>query len=120
MRTRNSVAESAMLSLYENPDFLPPLWRVIYQEAVRGNHVLFENVPQSSYSARAATLSRPGVNTGISENLQITVTRIFRSSSITEMKAIIKGLNRQEKDALFLIYERAINTWKMQLKASLN
>ena len=120
MLTRNPLSENALSSLYEKPDFLPPLWRIIYQEAVRGNHVLFENVPEARYASRTITIGRPGVSKSISKDLSKTVTKIFKSSSITEMKQIINKLNRQEKDVLFLMYERAIVSWKKQLKASLN
>ena len=120
MRMPNTVTENALDRLYQNPDFLPPLWRVIYQEAVRGHHVLFDHVPHGKYSARSLTLSRPGISSGITENLQKAIGSILKAHSITEMKLIIRRLNRQEKDILFFMYERAIRKWQQQLKASLN
>ncbi|SME91637.1 hypothetical protein [Pseudobacteriovorax antillogorgiicola] len=120
MRMLNPTAENVIAHLYTEPDFLPPLWRVIYQEAVRGHHVLFDHVPHGRYASRTLTISRPGIKTGVSENLQKAVSEILKASSITDMKKIIRGLNRQERDILFHMYERAIRRWQDQLKSSLN
>lgn len=120
MRMRNQILENSMFSIYQNPDFLPPLWRVIYQEAIRGHHVLFDHIPQSSYGARTLTLGRPGAQSGLSENILETIADIIKSSSITEMKEIINKLSRQEREVLFFIYQRAIRQWQNKLKSTLN
>jgi hypothetical protein len=106
-----------MLSEYMQS--LSPNWRAIYYEAVRGNHILFE---QSDLNAFAnLDISAPKASEE-QRSIRVikTAARLIASPSLQSMRDEIAPLTLEEKFFLFRIYNRYLSDLKTRVKSSLN
>lgn len=113
-------------SMYENffesnvpPLPLPMVWRVVYNEAIRGNHILFdaEDLKEiEEYFHSPNFKLRPENNTPMAKF----AVRFFGSSDFREMKALIKSLNLEQKAVALILYRRSISVWSDWLKRNLH
>jgi hypothetical protein len=104
--------EGILNEQYERPTFLPPLWRIIFQEAMRGNHILFSKSIQAE-----AELVRPG--TPNDELIEFCV-HLFAASDLRTIKSMIAFLTRDEQRQLFDVYMQQMASIRMENKSSMN
>ncbi len=124
--SRSGASAKASANLYENffeesypPLPLPMIWRVIYHEAVRGNHILWnsDDLASIEHSLQAAQfkIAPTEHDTIIQFMANLTSCGDFR-----ELHNMIKGLPAHQKPVIFLLYRRALAGWHRWLKANLH
>ena len=116
----------ANAAVYENffesnvpPLPLPMVWRVVYNEAIRGNHILFEaedmKAIEEFYHSPEFKL-KPENNTPMAKF----AVKFFGSSDFREMKRLIKDLPLDQKVVALILYRRSISVWQDWLKRNLH
>jgi hypothetical protein len=112
--------------MYENffesnvpPLPLPMVWRVIYNEAIRGNHILFEaeDIKAIEEYYHSPEFKLRSENSGPMARFAV---KFFGSSDFHEMKSLFKALTLEQKAVALILYRRSINVWKDWLKRNLN
>jgi hypothetical protein len=100
---------------------LPPLWQVIYQEAMRGHHLLFKRPDAERYDAE---LSRDSADSWASETLsdelELIVLKIIGCSELKDMVRVVDGLDDETRQRLYVFYRRVLWMWRNYVKERLN
>jgi len=111
------VPESFYLNTYHTRDLLPPMWEIVYQEAIRGNHILFDDadVDPDTIVMQDASFQGDGLT-----KIEDVLVQMLASSDLTQIRAMIAGLSQVERQALFLIYKNLIQATSSMLKAQLH
>ena len=113
-------------SIFENffeqdyaPLPLPMVWRVVYYEAIRGNHILWD---KEDLETIASFYQAPDVRLDAVDQVAMTKfgSKFFQSSDFREMKQLIKMLPTHHKAIAFLLYRRSIGSWQTWLKKNLH
>lgn len=113
------LKESMLLAgMFPENDLLPPFWRVIYYEAIRANHILFNPNDLANFINEPVRGYTPTIkDDGIIERIFVT---LLKCSNITESQLHINqqpyGLRKQ----IFTMYLRYIDSLKANIKQSLN
>ncbi len=114
---RADIAENFFEQNYpESP--LPKLWQIIYQEAIRGNHILFEQNDVERFST--ATLSEQECPKSFETSIEEIICSILYSNNLTQMKAIICSCPFAVRRTIFGVYNWAIKHAGSELKQYLN
>ena len=119
MNLNQTINESTLSKLYEGPSFLSPTWRVIFQEAVRGNHILFDSLPGYQKMTRL-TLHRVQIQDLASRALEEKFAKVLQSDCFSDIQSVIREMTPQQQSLLFVLYKRVIESWKVRHKNSLN
>jgi len=98
---------------------LPPLWQVLYQEAVRGNHMLFRRTDVERYDA---TLINPDMwaDAEIGEDFETLVLRLVGCADLQSMIRVVDSLVDDRRRELYFMYRRIIWVWCNHIKNQLN
>ncbi len=104
--------EGILNEQYSQPSFLPPLWRIIFQEAMRSNHILFSKSVQTE-----AEHYSPGIPND--ELIEFCV-HLFAAPDLRTIKSMIAFLPRDEQKQLFHIYLQQMASIRLQNKSSMN
>lgn len=112
---KHESIDTSIISLYDHPSFLSPLWRVIYQEAMRGHHLLFAE--QKSSPRTRSTLGFTYTKKEL-ENAEDTSVEILQLNQLGLIKKSIDALNEKERLLLFRIYKTQLATWQKRLAQS--
>ncbi|MBC7531615.1 MAG: hypothetical protein H7318_08565 [Oligoflexus sp.] len=112
MNTNTVPYEGILVEQYSQPTFLPPLWRIIFQEAMRGNHMLFTRSIQSE----AALINPDPAN----EELIEFCVHLFAASDLRTIKSMIHLLPRNEQMQLFGVYLQQMQCIREEAKRSMN
>ncbi len=109
-------SEAILAEQYSQPDFLPPLWRVIFQEAMRGHHILFPraivDLMQDPESYR--DLSTPA------KDLEEFCVHLFAAPDLKAIRTMIHFLTIPEQKQLFIIYIQLMKSIREAHKESMN
>lgn len=81
--------ENFIHSTYPNTN-LPPLWQVIYQEAVRGHHLLFNRHDVEQFDREPSSLDK-GAELQIPEEVETIVLHIVECSDLQSMVRVKIG-----------------------------
>jgi hypothetical protein len=108
MKTTVVPYEGILTEQYAQPEFLPPLWRIIFQEAMRGNHMLFSKSIQSE----AALLTPEPAN----EELIEFCVHLFAASDLRTIKSMIHLLPRDEQKQLYCVYLQQMQSIREEAK----
>lgn len=101
---------------YENPMFLTPLWRTIFQEAMRNNHFIFPpQVPLLYERQRSLTLNKYDYS-----QFEETIPLLLKAQNLKDVNDALKDLNQLELVHIFHLYLRVIQEWKLRLHSGLN
>lgn len=114
---RTTQTEGILLEQYAYPDFLPPLWRIIFQEAMRGNHLIFSRSIQVECFEDSIRLPE---NISNDDNLADFCMHLYTAPDLRTIKSMISLLPRIEQKQLFHVYLRQMQTLKEENKKSLN
>jgi hypothetical protein len=113
-------------AMYENlfettvpPLPLPMVWKVIYSEAIRGNHILFDQEDLSEIETfyHSADFKIKAENNGPMAKFAV---KFFSSSDFQEMRRLIKALPIDQKVVALILYRRSISVWQDWLKRNLH
>jgi hypothetical protein len=109
-------SEAILAEQYSQPDFLPPLWRVIFQEAMRGHHILFPRAIVEMMQEPSALLDigTPG------KDLEEFCVHLFAAPDLKSIQAMIHFLTIPEQKQLFLIYIQLMKSIRDSHKESMN
>jgi len=119
MSTQSSaILESFIHSNYPGLN-LPPLWQVIYQEAIRGHHLLFRRGDIERYDA-AAKASDVWLDQALTDDLEAIVVAVIGAPDLQEMVRLIDELPDARRQALYLMYLRVLWMWRNYVKEQLN
>jgi hypothetical protein len=117
MRQSASLLENLIQQNYSRTD-LPPLWEVIYQEALRGHHLLFKRSDVEDFESSLS--SNQNFDHNLYESLEEIVVSLVSSNDLNTMVRIIDSLPRAERRNLYLFYQRTVWLWRNYSKESLN
>jgi hypothetical protein len=113
-------------AMYENlfestvpPLPLPMVWKVIYSEAIRGNHILFDKEDLSKIEAfyHSSEFKLKAENNAPMAKFAV---KFFSSSDFQEMRKLIKALPIDQKVVALILYRRSISVWQDWLKRNLH
>ncbi|MCX6119120.1 MAG: hypothetical protein NT027_16405 [Proteobacteria bacterium] len=98
---------------------LPAIWRVIYHEAIRGNHILWETADLQEIERNAQNRE---LNLSKEDTISITrfMAKFFSNGDYRELKQMIQTLPQAQKSLVFVLYGRAIKVWQKWLKTNLH
>ncbi|WP_141730793.1 hypothetical protein [Oligoflexus tunisiensis] len=114
MKTLSSLPEDLLMDQYAHPAFLPPLWRVIFQEAMRGHHLLF------SKSILKSIADDTILDGETRESLEEFCVHLFAAPDLKSIRTMISFLPQAEQKQLFVIYLKLMQTLKEENKSSLH
>ncbi|HYX36604.1 MAG TPA: hypothetical protein VE954_26135 [Oligoflexus sp.] len=114
MKTLSSLSEDLLMDQYAQPAFLPPLWRVIFQEAMRGHHILFSKTVLQSVS-ETQVLSGEAT-----DSLEEFCVHLFAAPDLKSIRTMISFLPQDEQKQLFVIYLKLMQTLREENKTSLH
>jgi len=118
LKSQSSISENYFEDHYP-PLPLPMIWRVIYHEAARGNHLLWDRQDLADVES---TLSSKSMSIDASDKIQLTkfMALFLSTGNFQELQAMLKGCSQRQKALVFIMYKRALSTWRMWLKNNLN
>lgn len=98
---------------------LPPLWQVIYQEAIRANHIIFEKQDVECFESDRShePICEHKIDFQDLSNIMIS---LFSSPDLGEITKKISSLPYRRKKQVYKIYRRFIESFRYQYKQSLN
>ena len=107
------LKEDFIFNTYNQTNAFNNTWKVIYNEAIRNNHILFDNIEEIK--------SRPLLTAkeGSSEVEKIAEELLF-NSSLTNMKKQINKLKLEQQVMLFALYKGLIEHIRQQTSRSFN
>lgn len=105
MKNVAALSEDFLLELYDQPAFLPPLWRVIFQEAMRGHHILFSKTVVQAIDGEEK-MATP------SESMEEFCVHLFAAPDLKTIKSMISFLPTQEQKQLFGIYLNLMQSFR--------
>lgn len=109
--------ESLIKEAYAGPE-LPPLWQVIYHEAIRGHHLLFHPLDVARFEQERYV---PGEDLStLYMKLETVCIRLMECSDLAAMTKIIDNLHSDDRRRLYDLYQRAIKVWNIHVKSSLH
>ena len=113
-----NVYENILMELNPSPLQEYPLhWQVIYQEAMRSRHILFDETDVNRFQGRESLLRSAQWNLPL---LKEAIVKLVAASNIKEMQVIIQELSVPQRKNLFRLYLRALNAWRQDLQMGLN
>lgn len=118
MRNQSQVLESFIQQNYPGVA-LPPLWQVIYQEAIRGHHLLFRRIDVERFDAQSSEEPAWGDHE-ISDELEMIVLRLVGSPDLQAMVRIIDNTPETQRKNLYQLYRRVLWMWRNYIKDQLN
>ena len=117
-RLARATSESIISEIYQS-HALPPLWEVVYQEGIRGNHFLFTQDDLRAFEDALCGQALIGEGFG-SRGVEELVIPILESANLQEIRKILSSLTFDQKLDLFVLYKRALEFWGFHLKTVLN
>lgn len=118
MSSKSSVLESFLVNSYHETN-LPPLWQVLYQEAIRGHHLLFKKADIERYES-VPWAAQTAVTVDIGEELEQIVMELLSCSDLTPMIDIIEALEDDERQVLYRLYQYALAMMSQYVRTQLN
>ncbi len=112
MKTLSSLSEDLLLDQYAQPAFLPPLWRVIFQEATRGNHMLFSKPLLQAVGDEASEAKGCPSN----DSLEEFCVHLFAAPDLKTIRSMIGFLPTHEQKQLFVIYLKMMQSLREENK----
>lgn len=110
-----SLHENMFMSIYKT-NHLSPTFDVIYQESVRGNHILFNPQDIKSWSHLGNGSPEPSRLERAGE----VFAELFEQATYREMCELVDSLEEKTRYWLFRLYMNFIEALKVEVRASFN
>jgi hypothetical protein len=117
-RTSSPFLENFIQNSYPDTN-LPPLWQIIYQEAVRGHHILFNRLDVERYDRELSPLPS-NFNLDIPEEVELIVLHLVECPDLQSMVRVIDRQPDRLRKCLYQLYQRVIWMWCHYVKNQLN
>ena len=121
------AAIERMMATPHGFEWLPQIWHVIYEEGIRGNHILFQDADLIAFRQAMAqgksnwtTELNGDISEKIEEKIEVQAIRLLRLNNIDIIRRRVHLMPQDEKLALFIIYQCGLELWGSALKRSLN
>lgn len=112
------LPESLIHSNY--PDLnIPPLWQVLYQEAIRGNHLIFDKNECEQFEAERTSFSYSWEEL-VDEEIEEIVSHLAGCADLREMMDIIDAQTLEIRKTLYFLYVELLVIWKHYLRSQMN
>ncbi|MCX6125218.1 MAG: hypothetical protein NTV34_10815 [Proteobacteria bacterium] len=98
---------------------LPMIWRVVYHEAVRGNHILWDRVDLDAIEEHVQS-SNFTLDTEDKKVATRFMSKFFSTVDYTDLQTMLKRLTLAQKSLVFLLYRRSMTGWQQWLKRNLH
>lgn len=98
---------------------LPPLWQVIYQEAIRGHHLLFRPSDVQRFE-RDAENNDAVIDTEFTEELELVALKLVECADLQAMVNVIDAMADSSRRSLYFMYRRVLWMWRNYVKEQLN
>ena len=98
---------------------LPMIWRVVYHEAVRGNHILWDRVDLDAIEEHVQS-SNFKLDTEDKKVATRFMSKFFSTVDYTDLQTMLKRLTLAQKSLVFLLYRRSMTGWQQWLKRNLH
>jgi len=118
MSNQSPLLENVIQLSYHSEN-LPPLWQVIYQEAIRGHHLLFHPTHVERYEIAVNSPSF-WLDESLTDELETVVVQIVSCSDLQDMVRVIDALPDSQRQSLYFLYRRVLWTWRNYVKDQLN
>jgi hypothetical protein len=92
---------------------------VIYQEAMRGHHLLFRKDEAERFDAEMES-NRFWENAEMTEELEVTVLKVIGCAELSAMVRFIDELEAETRRSLYFMYKRTIGLWRCYVKDNMN
>ncbi len=112
------IPESFFQALYPESS-LPPLWEVIYQESMRGHHLLFKRTDVDLFETLSDT-DDSWLEERLEGELERLVLKLLSKNELGDMVKLIDGEPEAMRRRLFAFYKRSIMLWNQYVKTRLN
>jgi len=113
--TNNPSLENILLQAYEENMRLPWVWQLIYQEALRANHLLFDSAELAQFDD-----TKSGETPINHDVICDKVMDLAKCTSLREIRTQIDQLSLHDKQGLIALYRHWLRTWQQFVTASLN
>jgi len=117
-RLARATSESIIQEIYQS-HALPPLWEVVYQEGIRGNHFIFGQEDLRAFEDALCGSADIGQGFG-TRGIEEMVIPILKSASLQDVRKILLSMSFEQKLDLYVLYRRALEFWAFHLKTVLN
>ena len=111
-----ALPENILLETYFNTP-LPPLWEVIYQEAIRGHHLLFSKRDVDAFETGS---TREPMTESSADEVTELIMDLAHCSDLQSMLDMIEAQTESIRYALFSIYKKMLSSWGSYRKQLLN
>jgi hypothetical protein len=98
---------------------LPPLWEVIYQEAIRGHHLLFAKNDVEVFDTEMLG-DAFWTEADDAADLEVSALKVIACSDLQAMVKTIDALPIGRRRQLYSFYKRALLMWGSYVKDHLN
>jgi len=111
------AAIERMMATPHGFEWLPQIWHVIYEEGIRGNHILFQDADLVAFRQ---TMAQGNWAAELGGEIEGRAIRLLRLNNIDIIRSRVHLLPQNEKLALFMIYQCGLELWGSALKRNLN
>ncbi len=108
-----------LIATPEGYEWLPPVWHLIYEEGIQGNHILFQDADLASIR-QAISKGHLDWTDEYGREVEDRAVHLLRLNSIESIRRHVDLLSTDEKLGLFLVYQCGLGLWGSALKRGLN
>jgi hypothetical protein len=112
---RKKVLENLVPEANGTTPLLSPLWQVIYQEAYRANHLIFDKDDLQKFDHDQSKFP-----IGQSDALAKTMIELFSCNDLTSLREYVCDLPYRRRRYVYLVYLRYLDSWRFQFRQGLN
>lgn len=116
--TSSAILENFIHSNYPGVN-LPPLWQVIYQEAIRGHHMLFRRSDVEMFDRETGN-HEMAFDAGFDDDMEIMALKLISCADLQAMIKVVDALAVEERRSLYFMYSRVLWMWRNYVKEQLN
>lgn len=97
-------------------EWVPQVWHVIYEEGIRGNHILFDD----DEIAEINRLLRTQAADRFFPDVEGHAVALLRLNSVPAIRSRLATMDLEQKVSLFLVYQCGLQLWGSALRRLLN
>ncbi len=119
MKIASLIFENLMQdSFFGDTNSVPFLWQVIYHEATRSNHLVFDREDIEKFDKDSSRF--PSAEQQGQDRVSEVMMDLLSCNELDKIQNTIRALTYTERKQVFSIYMSFIDRWRYQIKQSLN
>lgn len=100
-------------------EWLPEVWHLIYEEGIRGNHILFQDQDLNLIRLAMARGNLDWSN-DFGQSIEDRAVSLLRLNNIDTIRRRVSQMSDDEKLGIYLVYQCGLELWTSALKRTLN